>query len=139
MTSSTQIEKYLQKDIYFLGCYPHDKLPSFPSCFPKSIIINTDSGSGEHWVALVMTETACFYLDSYGLPIINMSILQYLHPYHKVTYSNICIQDVFSNKCAHFCVYFVTIVKNKVDYVNFLSCFNFRNLKENDIIVNSLL
>ena len=86
MTTSKQIEDYLKKHPNFLGCFPHDKLPPFPSI--GSIIINTDSGSGEHWVAMILTKKKCFYFDSFGVPVINTNILNYVKQYKKVTYSN---------------------------------------------------
>ena len=75
MTTSKQIEDYLESDGNFLGCFPHDKLPPFPSIFPKSIIIITDSGRGENWIAMILTKKKCFYFDSFGVPIINTNIL----------------------------------------------------------------
>ena len=137
MTTSKQIEEYLKSDDNFLGCYPHSELPPFPSILPKSIIINTDSGRGEHWVALVLTKKQCFYFDSFGVPIINVNILKYLKRYKKVTYSNQCIQYYLSSSCGLFCIAFVLYVKNKKDYFSFLSIF--KDLKCNDSIVNNLL
>ena len=53
-----QIEYYLENDPNFLGCFPHDSLDDFKVTSnwcnnnkkrkTKSIIINTDSGRGEH-------------------------------------------------------------------------------------------
>ena len=61
--NNLQIEDYLKNDPNFLGCFPHDSLNSFSTenKFPSpkkttSIIINTDSGRGEHWVAMVLTK-----------------------------------------------------------------------------------
>ena len=56
MTASKQIEDFLESDGNFFGCFLHDKLPPFPSIFPKSIIINTDSGRGEHWIAMILNK-----------------------------------------------------------------------------------
>ena len=85
MTSSIYIESYLAEDDQFLGYFPKDKLPPFPSQFPKSLIVNTDEASkpGEHWVALVLTKKKCFYFDSFGLPIVDFQILRFLKGYEK--------------------------------------------------------
>ena len=141
MTSSIYIESYLVEDDQFLGCFPKDKLPPFPSQFPKSLIVNTDEASkpGEHWVALVLTHKKCFYFDSFGLPIVDFRILRFLKGYEKVSYSNTCIQDVKSNKCGQFCIAFLQNVKSKKSYMEFVNKFDVFNLKLNDDIVNYIL
>ena len=55
---STNIMYLLQNRGDFLGCFPADGLPPFPSQLPKSMIINTDTrgNPGKHWVALVLTD-----------------------------------------------------------------------------------
>ena len=69
---STTIEQILLSKKDFLGCFPLDKLPPFPTKFPKSMIVNTHKSNqpGEHWVALILTKKDCFYFDSFGLPIV---------------------------------------------------------------------
>ena len=62
---------------------------------------------GEHWVALVLKKKRCYYFDSFGLPIINRNILRFLKGYRKVTYSDVCIQSVNSEKCEKFSTAFV--------------------------------
>ena len=158
-----QIEYYLENDPKFLGCFPHDSLgdlrvaPNSSSSSilgghqtgvltrlsprkTKSIIINTDSGRGEHWVAMVLTGGKCFYFDSFGLPIINTNILNYVNTkkYKTVTYSNQCIQDYLSTSCGLFCIAFVMYVKNRKDYLSFLSIFK-EDLRCNDSVVKNLL
>ena len=51
------IEYLLQNVDHFLGCFPLDGLPSFPTTFPKCMIINTQPSGhpGEHWVCLLYT------------------------------------------------------------------------------------
>ena len=146
-----QIEDYLKNDPNFLGCFPHDSLDDLsvtPNwCNNKktktrsSIIINTDSGRGEHWVAMVLTKGGCFYFDSFGLPIINTNMLNYVKNknYKTVTYSNQCIQDYLSTSCGLFCIAFVMYVKNRKDYLSFLSIFEEKDLKRNDLVVKKLL
>ena len=147
--NNLQIEDYLKTDPNFLGCFPHDSLNSFSEGikFPtplnekrktrSSIIINTDSGRGEHWVAMVLTKGECFYFDSFGLPIINRNMSNYVSrkKYETVTYSSKCIQDVLSTNCGLFCIAFIMYVKNREDYLSFLSIFKEHDLKHNDLIV----
>ena len=138
---STEIEHNLKHDKYFMGCFPSDLLPSFPNSFPKTLIINTKPSNmkGEHWVALVLKKKKCFYFDSFGVPILNDDILQFLQDYYKVTYSDVCIQSVNSEKCGKFCIAFVKTVRSKQSYSEFLSNFNFIDLASNDLLIENKL
>ena len=133
-----QVISTIDKRVHFLGCFPLDQLPDFPTQFPISCIVNTQTSTkvGEHWVALILTKKHCFYFDSFGLPIVNQNILQYLNPYYDIVrYSTECIQHVESSKCGEFCIVFVVQVKNKRTYEKFISQFNLENVKENDILI----
>ena len=138
---STEIEHNLKHDKYFMGCFASDLLPSFPNSFPKTLIINTKPSNmkGEHWVALVLKKKKCFYFDSFGVPILNDDILQFLQDYYKVTYSDVCIQSVNSEKCGKFCIAFVKTVRSKHSYSEFLSNFNFIDLASNDLLIENKL
>ena len=135
---STEIENILRTSKNFLGCFPLDELPYFPQRLPASLIINTDTSikNGTHWLALVLGKDRCFYFDSFGLPIVEDYLLKFLEPhYNVVTYSDVCIQHLKSDKCGKFCILFVKHVKSKSTYAKFLSHFNLKYLKENDVIV----
>ena len=107
-----EIERLLDVNDTFIGCYPHDKLPKIKKKSNISIIINTANSKsiGEHWVAMRMTKDNCFYFDSFGLEIINENIKNFAKIYKKVIYSERCIQNIQSKKCGEFCVAFVNIV-----------------------------
>ena len=132
------IIEYLRSENNFLGCFAYDELPPFPKEFPKTMIINTDkkSGRGIHWLGLVLTKKRSYYFDSFGLPVLNRTILKYLRNYYKqVTYSDMCIQHILSKKCGEFCIAFVKNVKCKKSYSKFVNMFNFVDLQQNDFIV----
>ena len=138
----TEIENILHKDKNFLGCFASDQLPSIPSSFPKSMIINTATAnsSGEHWVALVLKKKCCFYFDSFGLPVMNNNILNFLSDnYKKFTYTNVCIQSASSDYCGKFCIAFIKHVHSKYSYDTFIKQFNFVKLYKNDLIVENIL
>ena len=137
---STEIEQNLKHDKYFMGCFASDLLPTFPNSFPKTLIINTKPSNmkGEHWVALVLKKKKCFYFDSFGVPIMNRNILKFLEGYRKVTYSNVCIQSVNSEKCGKFCIAFVKSVRCKQTFSNFLSSFDYLDLANNDILIEKI-
>ena len=113
MVYQTVIEKWMRGDRRFLGCFPRDILPPFPSQFPKTMIINTHDSykPGEHWLGLVLLKNRCFYFDSFVVGIIDPHSLSYLGKYKKVIYSNICIQHNKSVKCGQFCTAFYKISK----------------------------
>ena len=139
---SPEIEDMLQTSRNFLGCFPIDELPSFPKRMPASLIVNTDisTGPGVHWLALALEEDKCYYFDSFGLPILEEPLLNYLKPhYHKVTYSDVCIQHKESNNCGGFCILFIKNVNSKSSYKKFLSNFHHLDIEENDIIVSQWL
>ena len=139
---STEIEDILQTSDKFLGCFPLDELPPFPQRLPASIIVNTNISTeiGDHWLALVLDEGECFYFDSFGLPILEETLIKYLEPYYSsVTYSDLCIQHIESDKCGEFCILFVKHFKSNNIYENILLQFNKNNLQQNDVIVEQWL
>ena len=142
MTSSIEIENYLKDQKGFLGCFASDDLPSFPKKLPASLIINTHKKNqpGEHWLAIVLTKNKCFYFDSFGVPIMEETIVSYLQQkYQKVTINNECIQHFNSTSCGLFCVAFIKHVKSKPSFETFISKFNLFDLLQNDnIILNEI-
>ena len=138
---SNEIEAILRKNKQFLGCFAWDQLPPFPSSLPKSLIINTAKSDtrGEHWVAIVLQKKQCFYFDSFGLPIINDYILEFIRDaYNKVTYTDNCIQSANSDMCGKFCIAFIKYVHSKSSYNTFIEQFDFENLYKNDEIVENI-
>ena len=102
------------------------------------MIINTQPSGhpGEHWVALVITETKCYYFDSFAVPIIPANIRMYLQPYYEnITYLDIQIQDITSNYCGAYCVSFVLHVRDDAGYEQFIVHYFSENLLQNDEIL----
>lgn len=138
---SSEINRRLFKDKTFMGCFPFDNLPAFPEHLPAKLIVNTGASStnGEHWVALLLNPKSCFYFDSFGLPILDKEILNFLGKrYKSTTFSNMCIQNFSSDKCGNFCIYFLKMVDSKKTYQSFLKCFCDINLAFNDSLLNSI-
>ena len=140
---STDIEKLLQNEKSFMGCYPKDKLPKqFPKVLPKTMVINTglSSTTGDHWVALRLLKTYCLYFDSFGVEIVDQEILSFIkRKYQKYTFNNKCIQYYSSENCGKFCIAFIKMVKNKNDFKSFVNNFDFNNLKNNDKLIVKIL
>ena len=137
--NSSEINSLLKNKKNFIGVFALDKLPNTKINLPASLIINNDvsSENGEHWLSLVLTKKQAFYFDSFGLSIVDKQILDFLsvQKFKKIIYSTKCIQSINSNKCGHFCILFVKIVKNTKKYVNFLDLFFEKPLFINDCLV----
>ena len=123
-----------------MGCFACNQLPPLPTTFPRSLIINTApyNTEGEHWVALVLQKNRCYYFDSFGLPVHNKNIIHFLYKYKKVTYTDVCIQHIHSEKCGQFCIAFIKHVHSKSSYNDFISQFDFVKLYKNDEIVENI-
>ena len=110
--------------------------PPFPLTPNLSRVPGPRTQNGEHWVAIVLTETNCYYFDSFALPIIHPNICMYLQPHYKnICYLDVRIQDITSNYCGAYCVCFVLHVKDDVAYDNFIGHYYSNNLLQNDEIV----
>ena len=123
LKSCNNIEYLLQNVDHFLGCFPLDGLPSFPTSLPKSMIINTQPSGppGEHWVTVVLTEANCYSFDSIALPTVLPNIYMYLQPYYEnICYLDCRIQDDTSNYCGAYCVSFVLHVQDDLAYNQFI-------------------
>ena len=138
---SSEINRRLENDQHFIGCFPYDQLPVLPEKLPVKMIVNTGASStkGEHWVAILLKPKSCFYFDSFGIPILDSEIKKFLgKKYNKITFSALCVQDFRSNKCGEFCTYFLKFVRNKKTYQSFLRKFCDVNLSLNDNVVENI-
>ena len=82
---STEIEGILQITKHFLGCFPIDELPPFPKKLPATLTINSANAAttGDHCLALVLKKDECFYFDSFGLPILEEALTEFINPYYQ--------------------------------------------------------
>ena len=93
---------YMTKDLYH-GEFPMDQLPTLQ---PGAYIINTDDHDepGEHWLA-VYYDKDIEYFDSYGLKPLDSRLEDFLGK--KYVYNASPLQQVFSNACGFYCVYYI--------------------------------
>jgi len=141
MSSSIEIENVLRHNKTFKGCYAHDNLPTITK-FPCSLIINTDNHDrpGDHWVGLVLNKKKCFYFDSYGAPVLSTHILLFLcDKYKEIVFSTKQVQSIYSDKCGHFAIAFITSVHSIKSYEKFIHIFHSNNLIDNDNISNNIV
>lgn len=124
----------------FKGVFPCDSLPtkfSLPAIFIINLSPHTEPGS--HWVALYITSKRyAFYFDSFGFPVNNHYILQFLKKHAvKITHNVKQLQHITSNKCGQFCCAFAISILKNCSVTSFISKFC-SNLFVNDITIQNM-
>jgi len=117
--NSLQLWDVLQNQDYctsphFLGVYACDRLPP-PTKEKQFIVVNLDRhyNRGSHWVAIYLFKRndgkyKGEYFDSYGGPPRSSDIKSYLDKFCiNWTFNNVCLQDINSTVCGHYCIYFL--------------------------------
>lgn len=115
-----------------------DLLKEIPIRNNLFIIMNmqNSSGSGTHWVAIVVLSNKLFYFDSFGC-IPPIEVLRWKGKY-KLGYSNFIIQDLKSTECGLYCIAFLHYIqKNKGDPTNNYN--DFINLFEDTSFYNDAI
>ena len=126
----------------FLGAVPYDELPKQPNLKLFSLVINTSPSSepGDHWLALVYQSPFYYFLDSYGRNLQDATFTQdfvrtmksYIG-HVKVVYQKKLLQQLMSNVCGDYCIYFISELAKK-SFNRVMSVFS-ANLKSNDSYV----
>lgn len=129
-----------QKNSIFKGVYPCDSLPkkfSLPSIFIVNLSPHSEPGS--HWISIYIASNGhAFYFDSFGIPIRNIYIHQFLKKHSKrVTYNRQQLQHIMSNKCGKFCCVFAITILKKCTIPSFINKFS-KNLYVNDIVIENM-
>lgn len=100
----------------FVGVYPADSIPPFSTINNKSIIFNLSKHSqpGSHYVAVLFTNKAIFYFDSYGKKLTNKNIKSNLKKFNlPIFYHTRSIQDPRSIFCGLFSLAYLHAIQNK--------------------------
>lgn len=129
-----------QKNNIFKGVYPCDVLPnkfSLPAIFVINLSPHTEPGS--HWVAVYISpKKLAFYFDSFGFPIQNTYILQFLRKHsNQITYNKEQLQHITSIKCGKFCCVFTISILRNSTISSFMTKFC-KNLFVNDIVIENM-
>ena len=118
----------------FIGCYSKDQIFLIEN--NKSIIMNLQNSNqpGSHWITLKRVKNSIFIFDSFRIGYLPVCIFKVFKNLKIIT--NIYrIQDISSNLCGMFCVLFILYdIKNKNDFVKFLTLYNSNNFLKNEII-----
>lgn len=132
--------KPFQRQNIFKGVYACDSLPnqfSLPAIFVINLSPHTEGGS--HWVSIyISVNRIAFYFDSFGLPVRNSYIAQFLKKHAiRVTYNKTQLQHITSTKCGKFCCAFAIAILKNCSISSFMTKFC-KNLFVNDIVVENM-
>ena len=111
MSTSDLIEKLSTANIKDVSIYPRDSIVK-----STKGICNNDDGSqgGTHWVAFyIFTEGSSSYFDSFGGPPDQLLTEQLPKP---IKYHNYIIQGIHSMMCGTYCLYFLYLLENNINY-----------------------
>ena len=129
----------------FLGAYAFDELPVNPG-HDFSVIVNTQPSSepGEHWLPIIFKNGIFHFIDSYGRSPMNLlfstefrnKIKDYFKGY-KYKYNPRMIQDIFSNACGYYSIYFI----HEMEYKSMKAALDIfgKNFKKNDALVKEIV
>ena len=102
----------------------------------KSLIYNTnnsDKKSG-HWCSITRRNNTIFIFDSFGIGVIPKEIYK-IYKNFKIITNIYQIQHISSILCGLYSILFILYdVKNKDDFINFLTLFNKSNFLKNELI-----
>ena len=94
---------------------------------------NSDQ-NGSHWCSITRRNNTIFIFDSFGIGEIPLEIYKIYKDFKIIT--NIYqIQHISSILCGLYSILFILYdVKNKNDFINFLTLFNKSNFLKNELI-----
>lgn len=137
-TSSQELENLAHKlRLPNFRVDPKDMLPDRLSDTATGIVnMDDSSGNGTHWVCYYNKPNSdVIYFDPFGTPI-DPSILRFLKSSGmRVMAITNQIQDLKSDDCGYYCLYFLTSMNRGVSVPQFLSQFDFDKQLKNDQIL----
>ena len=129
---------------YYRGALPCDGLPTNASHQQSAYIVNTDEKSqpGKHWIALWTRDNVCEVMDSYGLPveIYEAKPLEiWLKRWPTIVANGQSLQNVDSNSCGHYALFFLKAKARGYSMSDFLNQFSKHDYVMNDHTVGQML
>ena len=94
---------------------------------------NSDKKSG-HWCSITRKNNTCYVFDSFGIGEIPSEIYK-IYKNFKIITNIYQIQHISSILCGLYSILFILYdVKNKNDFINFLTLFNKNDFLKNELI-----
>ena len=132
--SNLFINDLLKDNKFFEGCFSKDKIILLDN--NKSLIYNLQNSDekGSHWCCIKRRNNTIFIFDSFGIGEIPSEIYKIYKDFKVIT--NIYqIQHISSILCGLYSILFILYdIKNKSDFINFLTLFNKSNFLKNELI-----
>ena len=109
LKTDTMIESEFQR-VYLYEKYPRDS-----KVYSDKIFVNIDDGTmnGSHWTCFIVKDNKSFYFDSFGGQPDKLPLKQLPKP--KI-YHNYEIQEINSNLCSSYCLYFFYLIERMTYY-----------------------
>ena len=144
--NTEQIRQILEADPctrdVFVGVYPQDHLPTSIEKYPSAYVCNTDphTEEGEHWVAIYVDEHGRGeYFDSYGLPPLHKTFLNFLDTQCiSWTFNDKQLQGLTSHVCGHYCVFYLLHRCRSIPLTTIVHMFG-PNVQDNDVLVHDFI
>jgi hypothetical protein len=144
--NTAQISHLLRADPYardvLVSVSPRDRLPLVIKSYPSAFVCNTDPHreAGEHWVALYVTKDGCGeYFDSYGLPPLHTTFVNFLNTHYTSWTSNdMQLQGLISDVCGQYCVFYLLHRCRGLPMNTIVHMFG-QNLQDNDVLVHDFV
>ena len=91
--------------MYVYPIYPRDSI-----MYSDKGLVNIDNGTqnGTHWTCFYVKDTKSYYFDSFGGSPDKFLLNQLPKP---IIYNNYKIQDINSNLCGSYCLYFFYLIE----------------------------
>ena len=121
LKNDTMNESQLQK-IYNYPIYPRDS-----KIYSDKGFVNIDNGfqGGTHWTCYIVKEKKSYFFDSFGGNPDNFLLNQLNKP---IIYHNYEIQDINSNLCGSYCLYFFYLIE-RMNYYDAILKMYFNDFK----------
>ena len=107
--NNTMNESELRR-VYNFPIYPRDL-----KIYSDKGYVNIDNGSqgGTHWTCFIVKDNKSYYFDSFGVQPDKVLLKQLPKP---IIYHNYKIQDINSNLCGSYCLYFIYLIERMKYY-----------------------
>ena len=104
LKNNTMNESELQR-VYNYPIYPRDS-----NIYSNKGFVNIDDGSqgGTHWTCFIIKNNKSYYFDSFGIQPDKFLLKQLPKP---IIYLNYKIQDINSQLCGSYCLYFFYLIE----------------------------
>ena len=140
--NTLQLDDVMKHIIDFQGAFPCDQIPKSMKV-PYCIIVNTDNAneSGDHWTCIRVEKVKAYFIDSFGRDFEDSTFpkdfrksVRKLFKDKSIIQNNKLLQDLTSNACGYYCVYFLDKLSLNYTFKNIVSDFT-KDLKFNDLLV----